>query len=290
VLRRQSTTRRLGTDVLAAAGALSKALSAFSSASQALTPATATAAAAEASGTADGGSITTTPAAGASLLLTPDFVAAARGLSEALAALLPSAAALADADPGQGAAAAAAASEAVAGLKTLQGQMASAVAAAKGAARTAKTTTPATAVGAGYADTPGDLVGSAFAALAAEQIGDGSGDFGAAAAQAIDIPGGAAGAHAPHAAHAAHAASGYNVWGTEGASVGSDTGLGNSFSFTGVYGSGGGGSMSRRHSMDGPRPSFVAAAGGDAVGAQGSPVLMRMPSSRRRSAELPRRP
>jgi hypothetical protein len=134
--------------------------------------------------------------------------------------------------------------------------------------------------------------------LAAEQVADGSGDFGAAAAQAIDIPGGAGGAHASHAAHAAHAASasGYNVWGVEGASVGSDTGLGNSFSFTGVYGSVGGGSMSRRHSMDGPRPSFVAAAGGagaaggDAVGAQGSPVLLRMPSSRRRSAELPRRP
>jgi hypothetical protein len=35
-LRRANTTRRLGTDVLAAAGALSKALSAFSSASQAL--------------------------------------------------------------------------------------------------------------------------------------------------------------------------------------------------------------------------------------------------------------
>jgi hypothetical protein len=70
------------------------------------------------------------PVAGSNILLTQDFVAAARGLSEALAALLPSAAALADADPGQGAAAAAAATEAVQGLKSLQGQMASAKAAA----------------------------------------------------------------------------------------------------------------------------------------------------------------
>lgn len=67
---------------------------------------------------------------GSNILLTQDFVAAARGLSEALAALLPSAAALADADPGQGAAAAAAATEAVQGLKCLQGRMASARAAA----------------------------------------------------------------------------------------------------------------------------------------------------------------
>ncbi|KAF6263448.1 hypothetical protein COO60DRAFT_411169 [Scenedesmus sp. NREL 46B-D3] len=81
LLRRQRTTQRLGTDVLAAAGALSKALGAFSSASQALTPA----AAAGGSGAADGGSATSaggaasTPAAGVGLLLTPDFVAAARG-------------------------------------------------------------------------------------------------------------------------------------------------------------------------------------------------------------------
>lgn len=67
---------------------------------------------------------------GSNILLTQDFVAAARGLSEALAALLPSAAALADADPSQGAAAAAAATEAVQGLKSLQGRMASAKAAA----------------------------------------------------------------------------------------------------------------------------------------------------------------
>jgi hypothetical protein len=66
------------------------------------------------------------PVAGSNILLTQDFVAAARGLSEALAALLPSAAALADADPGQGVAAAAAATEAVQGLKSLQGRMASA--------------------------------------------------------------------------------------------------------------------------------------------------------------------
>lgn len=70
------------------------------------------------------------PVAGSNILLTQDFVAAARGLSEALAALLPSAAALADADLGQGAAAAAAATEAVQGLKSLQGRMASAKAAA----------------------------------------------------------------------------------------------------------------------------------------------------------------
>ena len=61
-----------------------------------------------------------------SILLTQDFVAAARGLSEALAALLPSAAALADADPSQRAAAAAAATEAVQGLKSFQGRVASA--------------------------------------------------------------------------------------------------------------------------------------------------------------------
>eukprot|EP00775_Hariotina_reticulata_P009811 gene9811-9969_t len=60
-LRRSHTTRRLGNDVLAAAGALSKALSAFSSASQAL-PAAAAAAAGACNG---GGSATTAVAAAA---------------------------------------------------------------------------------------------------------------------------------------------------------------------------------------------------------------------------------
>jgi len=129
-LRRNQTTRRMSADVLAAAGALSKALSAFSSASQAL-PGVAAAAAEGAPG-AQGGAAAAGGGGGvvgSNILLTQDFVAAARGLSEALAALLPSAAALADADPGQGAAAAAAATEAVQGLKSLQGRMASARAA-----------------------------------------------------------------------------------------------------------------------------------------------------------------
>jgi hypothetical protein len=161
-LRRSQTTRRLSTDVLAAAGALSKALSAFTSASQALptvpsavgSPSEGTAAAA--AGVGGAGVAVPAAAGGGNILLTQDFVAAARGLSKALAALLPSATALADADPGQGAAAAAAASEAVQGLKSLQGRMAAAKAAAGAAGQRRSSEDPC-----GNIQRPGAAAGTA---------------------------------------------------------------------------------------------------------------------------------
>lgn len=299
MLRRQTTTRRLGTDVLAAAGALSKALSAFSSASQALPAAAVGAAAAAADGS--------TPAAtGTNLLLTPDFVAAARGLSEALAALLPSAAALADVEPDQGAAAAAAASEAIAGLKTLQGQMAAAAAAARAgpgssreAARGAAAETAAgTAAGGGKESAFAASSRDATVLAASPRIEVPAVNI----AKAINIP----------SSNSSRGTSTYSVWGAEGTSGegaepvldGSVVSL-NSFSFSGLYGGGSminrrsSGDANRRSSAEGNQPctgAAAAAAAAAAVGSaiasasvpQSSPVLLRMPSMRH-SAEL-RRP
>ena len=113
-LRRATTVKRLGHDMLAAAAVLSKALSAFSAASESLpltggiaaTAGTAAAPGATANGGCPvGGPSTNSNSSGnsggaggppsAQQLLTQDLVRAARGLSEALAAILPSAEALA---------------------------------------------------------------------------------------------------------------------------------------------------------------------------------------------------
>lgn len=299
LLRRQHTTRRLGTNVLAAAGALSKALSAMTAASQTLAisnpaaaghnpPATAAAGAGGSTGAA-----AATEVAGSNLLLTQDFVAAARGLSEALTALLPSAAALANVAPDQGAAAAAAASEAVQGLKDLQGQIRSAAAAAAAASPRQQQHQTGCGTPTAAAGSLGDAKESAFASHL--------GQFAEAAAHGIDIP--AVNGHSPAAAVAAaeERRNSQSVTGCElalspppaacpppvGDNISRSINLGSLFSSLGtdsfehslVSPSHG---LGRRHSVDCSRPSFaLAAAAGNARPDSPQPVLMRMPSQRK---------
>jgi hypothetical protein len=115
-LRRASTMKRLGADMLAAANVLSKALSAFSTASQQvpglITPTGVT------PGTSTGTGCDLAPPP-PQLLLTQDLIRAAHNLSEALAAVLPSAAAMAGEPEDAAAPASHAAKAAAAKLKAI---------------------------------------------------------------------------------------------------------------------------------------------------------------------------